>query len=206
MQASGKTGGFGHVVVDEAQDLTPMQWRVLARLGRYATWNIVGDPNQATLASPQEMDVSIADLPGGGRRQTFELAINYRTPPEIMRYASEVSGLDLGNLRSIRESGASPRTFDSLPEALGSLKAEPGSTAIIAMTEDDAARATAEAGQASEIPVLTAIDAKGLEFDNVVLYRPERLLPVASRPDASLLLIAATRATRNLAIVEGGAG
>jgi DNA helicase IV len=69
------------------------------------------------------------------------------------------------------------------------------------MDEADAAAAAETAG---ETEVLTALDAKGLEFDNVVLYNPGRLLPVASRADASLLLIAATRATRNQAIVEPG--
>ncbi len=199
--ASSKRAGFGHVVVDEAQDLTPMQWRTLGRLGPYATWNVVGDPNQATLATPEELEASIAALPGFGRERRFELAINYRTPSEIMRRASELSGVDLGGLRSIRESGREPESFASLPEALASLADEPGSTVVIAMDEPDAAAAAAEAG---ETEVLTALDAKGLEFDNVVLYNPGRLLPVASRADASLLLIAATRATRNLAIVEPG--
>jgi hypothetical protein len=197
--ASSKRAGFGHVVVDEAQDLTPMQWRALGRLGPYATWNVVGDPNQATLATPDEMEASIAALPGFGRERRFELAINYRTPAEIMRYASALSGIDLGALRSIRESGQEPRTYSSVPEALDSLRDEPGSTVVIAMTEQDAATAARDAG---DTEVLTAIEAKGLEFDNVVLYNPERLLPVASRSDASLLLIAATRATRNLALVS----
>jgi hypothetical protein len=199
--ASSKRAGFGHVVVDEAQDLTPMQWRTLGRLGPYATWNVVGDPNQATLATPEELEASIAALPGFGRETRFELAINYRTPAEIMRRASELSGIDLGGLRSIRESGREPEAFGSLAEALASLADEPGSTVVIAMDEPDAAAA---AGEAGETEVLTALDAKGLEFDNVVLYNPGRLLPVTSRADASLLLIAATRTTRNLAIVEPG--
>jgi hypothetical protein len=202
--ASKKAAGFGHIVVDEAQDLTPMQWRSLARLGPYATWNVVGDPNQATLATPEQMAASIAELPGAGRQLRFELGINYRTPAEIMRYASQVSGLDLGKLQSIR-TGGEPAVFEfdddpsgALRRALESARAEPGSMCVIVMDEADVAAVTAVADDAD---VLTAIDAKGLEFDNVVLYRPDRLLPVSSPADASLLLIAASRATRSLTVV-----
>ena len=209
--ASKKRAGFGHIVVDEAQDLTPMQWRSLGRLGRYATWNVVGDPHQATLASPQEMEAAIDRL-AGGRRLRFELAINYRTPAEIVAYAAEVSGLDLSGLRSIRQSGRPPAVFASEDDPAGALRAaldhvrgEPGSRVVIVLDPEDAETVSAQAGD-DEVDVLSAIDAKGLEFDNVVLYRPERLLPVASRSDASLLLIAATRATRNLAVVTTAPG
>ncbi len=103
-----KTTGFGHIVVDEAQDLSPMQWRLLGRRGEDATWTIVGDPAQATLATPEEWEEPPSARVLKGRRVTrFNLGINYRTPKEIMEYAARASGVSFGDLQSIR-SGTEP--------------------------------------------------------------------------------------------------
>ncbi len=201
---SGARGyGYGHIVVDEAQDITSMQWRMLARRGEDATWTIVGDPAQATLASPSEMEASVTKLLHGSRLHKFSLGINYRTPKEIMEYAQKVSGVSLGMLRSIR-SGTEPVFFSyetspdtSLKEAVGWLHARGGLGCIVVL--DQADQALVEPAS-DGFEVIWALDAKGLEFDHVVLYRPEAI--DRTKPsDASLLLIGATRATKGLAVV-----
>lgn len=201
---SGARGfGYGHIVVDEAQDITAMQWRMLARRGEDATWTIVGDPAQATLASPSEMEASVTKLLRGSRLHKFSLGINYRTPKEIMEYAQEVSGVSLGALRSIR-SGTKPTFFtyadsaqECLKDAVAWLHARGGLGCIVVL--DQADQAVVEPA-ADGFEVIWALDAKGLEFDHVVLYRPESI-DKGKPSDASLLLIGATRATKGLAVV-----
>ena len=198
--AATKTSGFGHIVVDEAQDLSPMQWRMLGRRGEDATWTIVGDPAQATLASADQMQASVARVLRNGRVHRFHLEINYRTPRQIMEYASEASGIPLGRLRSIR-SGTEPAFFryegdpqPAIAQALGWLRRRDGSACFIT-TQPGALD-----GKTEEFEVLWALDAKGLEFDHVVLFRPEAV-DRSSAVDASLVLIGATRATKGLAVI-----
>lgn len=197
---AGKTTGFGHIVVDEAQDLSPMQWRLLGRRGEDATWTIVGDPAQATLATPEEWEASLARVLKGRRVTRFTLGINYRTPKEIMEYAARASGVSLGDLQSIR-SGTEPVNFRYEGDSSTAVKAgvawlrEQGGLGCFVTLEPGALE-----GSTEEFEVLSALDAKGLEFDYVVLYRPEAV-DRASPVDASLILIGATRATKGLAVV-----
>lgn len=202
-----QSSDFGHIVVDEAQDLTPMQWRMLARRGPDATWTVVGDPLQATLSSPEQMDEAIHRTLKNQKPLKFKLGINYRTPSQIMDYAERASGLDLGELTSIR-TGDEPVFFDfdtspepALAQAAAWLQEQPGSGCFI--VADDAGRADVEKA-AGSADVLSALEAKGLEFDNVVLHRPEAL-DVSQPAGASLVLIGATRATKRLAVVTGPA-
>jgi DNA helicase IV len=195
-----KTSGFGHIVVDEAQDLSPMQWRMLGRRGEDATWTIVGDPAQATLSTPEEMEASVARVLKGKRVTRFTLGINYRTPKEIMEYAAEASGVSLGTLQSIR-SGTEPVFFrysgdpePAVAEGLAWLRKQGGLGCFVTLEPG------ALEGQTGEFEVLSALDAKGLEFDYVVLYRPEAV-DRTSAVDASLILIGATRATKGLAVI-----
>ncbi|MBW3591148.1 MAG: AAA family ATPase [Actinobacteria bacterium] len=204
---SPENSDFGHIVVDEAQDLSPMQWRMLARRGPDATWTVVADPRQATLSSPDELEAAIARTLPARRTQRFTLAINYRTPRQIMQYAAEASGLNLGGLRSIRE-GEEPVFFAlgddpgrAIREAAQWLDDQPGSGCFIVVDE---AHLEAVRTPSGKVEVLTALEAKGLEFDNVVLFRPERL--DTSVPwEASLVLIGATRATKRLGVITGPA-
>lgn len=204
LEFSGAKGqGYGHVVVDEAQDITAMQWRMLARRGEDATWTIVGDPAQATLASPGEMEASVARIVRGTRLSRFALGINYRTPKEIMDYASKASGLSMGNLQSIR-SGTKPVFFryqgssdSALAKAIAWLGDRSGSGCILVLDQADLEPVEANS-EGTE--VIWALDAKGLEFDNVILFRPEAT-DTSKASDASLLLIGATRATKGLAVV-----
>lgn len=206
--SSSKSTGYGHIVVDEAQDITAMQWRMLMRRGEDATWTIVGDPSQATLASPTDMEEAVDRLLGLGKARKFNLGINYRTPREIMEYASRASGLSLAHMKSIR-SGPEPVFFKyadspdaALAKAANWLRSQGGSGCFIVVNPDDQKELE---GRVDEFEIIWALDAKGLEFDNVVLYRPEGV--DSSVPsDASLILIGATRATKRLAVVTRRTG
>lgn len=177
-----------------------MQWRMLERRGEDATWTVVGDPTQATLATPEEMEASLVRLLRSRRVHRFTLGINYRTPKEIMEYASRASGISLGTLQSIR-AGTEPIFFrydgdpsKAIAEGVRWLRMQGGSGCFVSLEPG------ALEGMTEEFEVLSALDAKGLEFDHVVLFRPEavdRTSPV----DASLILIGATRATKGLAVI-----
>lgn len=194
---------FGHVVADEAQDLSPMQWRMLARRGQEATWTVVADPRQATLSSPEELDAAIDRTLQGKRVHRFSLAINYRTPRQIMRFAEQASGVDLSGLESIRD-GDQPfllpyedSPLQALKDARRWLEGLPGSSCVIVPDELDVELVRS---RLTGRDVLWALDAKGLEFDNVVLFRPEAL-DTSIPEQASMVLIGATRATKRLAVV-----
>ena len=81
--------GFAHVLVDEAQDLTPMQWRMVGRRGRGATWTIVGDPAQSSWPVPAESAAAREAALGDKPRHDFHLSTNYRNSSEIYEFAAE---------------------------------------------------------------------------------------------------------------------
>ncbi|MFJ8195345.1 HelD family protein [Streptomyces sp. NPDC096152] len=120
---------YAHVIVDEAQDLTPMQWRMVGRRGRHATWTVVGDPAQSSWSDPDEAaearDEALGTrLPGsrhpaggGGsgrlsRGRRFELTVNYRNPAEIAELAAKVLALAMPGAKApsaVRSTGVEPR-------------------------------------------------------------------------------------------------
>ena len=82
--------GFAHVLVDEAQDLTPMQWRMVGRRGRGATWTVVGDPAQSSWPVPAESAAAREAALGDKPRHDFHLSTNYRNSSEIYDFAADV--------------------------------------------------------------------------------------------------------------------
>ena len=111
--------GYSHVLVDEAQDLTPMQWRMVGRRGRTATWTIVGDPVQSSWPDPAEAMRARDEALGDKARHEFHLSTNYRNSKEIYdfaaRYAERV-GLDADLPNAVRGTGIEPeeRRVDDL--------------------------------------------------------------------------------------------
>src|SRR4029078_7027752 len=91
--------GYAHVLVDEAQDLTPMQWRMIGRRGRAATWTVVGDPAQSSWPGRRDAAEAREQALGDKARHEFHLSTNYRNSKEIYDFAAayaERVGLDGG--------------------------------------------------------------------------------------------------------------
>ncbi|MEV7978339.1 UvrD-helicase domain-containing protein [Streptomyces sp. NPDC086519] len=103
---------YAHVIVDEAQDLTPMQWRMVGRRGRHATWTVVGDPAQSSWSDPDEAAEARDEALGSRPRRRFELTVNYRNPAEIAELAAKVLALAMPGSTSpsaVRSTGVRPR-------------------------------------------------------------------------------------------------
>jgi hypothetical protein len=214
---------FAHVVVDEAQDLSPMQWRAIVRRGPYASWTVVGDLAQRARDTPPRTWQEVAALIGRRTVVIEELHTNYRTPSELAplaRRALELAGHDGdGFPRTVRSNGRQPRAIvTDDPLGSGLLRA------VRDIIEDDAASGTigvvvptahldgvammfAASGlqAAADIRVLDARRVKGLEFDDLVVAGPETILR-ATALGAHDLYVALTRATRSLAITTAEPG
>ncbi len=110
---------FAHVLIDEAQDLTPMQWRMVGRRGRAASWTIVGDPAQSSWPAPAEAAAARAAALEGKELHEFHLSTNYRNSAEIYAYAAayaERVGLDADLPTAVRSTGVAPREVAGSPD------------------------------------------------------------------------------------------
>ncbi|HEX5086630.1 MAG TPA: AAA family ATPase [Nocardioides sp.] len=102
---------FAHVLVDEGQDLTPMQWRMVGRRGKTASWTIVGDPAQSSWPEPEEAAEARAVALEGKELHEFHLSTNYRNSAEIYQYAAAYAqrvGLDADLPTAVRSTGVQP--------------------------------------------------------------------------------------------------
>ncbi|MDN5743765.1 MAG: AAA family ATPase [Nocardioidaceae bacterium] len=103
--------GYAHVLIDEAQDLTPMQWRMVARRGRTASWTIVGDPAQSSWPVPTEADAARAAVLERKQVHSFHLSTNYRNSAEIYDHAAVYAqrvGLHADLPDAVRRTGLAP--------------------------------------------------------------------------------------------------
>lgn len=205
---------YSHIVVDEAQDLSPMQWRMVGRRGRYASWTIVGDPVQSSWPDPAEAESARTSALGPRTtHRRFTLATNYRNSAEIFELAAHVVG-DVASPdqlpTAVRSTGVKPaiRTVSpaELPQAvhpavLDLLSDVDGTVGVITST----GRLASVRGELSEVddPRLTVVeglDAKGLEYDAVVLVEPGELV-AESTTGPRTLYVALTRATQRLTVL-----
>ncbi|MER5731552.1 ATP-binding domain-containing protein [Streptomyces sp. NPDC002138] len=216
--AADRTWAFGHLIVDEAQELSEMAWRLLMRRIPTRSMTLVGDPAQTgDEAGCGSWDRILAPYVGD-RWELARLGVNYRTPAEIMELAAAVLRAHHPGFeppRSVRSTGVAPwiRETGDLPGAVaeavaGHLGAE-GRLAVIAPRPLHGALAGALSGagapvRAGEEPDLTRpvvlLDprqAKGLEFDTVIVAEPAELQP-------SDLYVALTRATQTLGVLHTG--
>ncbi|MFI1187759.1 HelD family protein [Streptomyces californicus] len=205
---------YAHVIVDEAQDLTPMQWRMVGRRGRHATWTVVGDPAQSSWSDPDEAAAARDEALGSRPRRRFTLTVNYRNPAEIAELAAKVLALAMPGMESpaaVRSTGVVPR-FEPVRDGdlaatvraeAARLLAEVDGTVgvVVAMNRREQARGwLAELGE--RVVALGSLEAKGLEYDATVVVSPAE---IADESPAGLrvLYVALTRATQQLTVVSG---
>ncbi|MFI9822424.1 HelD family protein [Streptomyces sp. NPDC052013] len=204
---------YAHVIVDEAQDLTPMQWRMVGRRGRHATWTIVGDPAQSSWSDPEEAAQARDEALGTRPRRRFQLTVNYRNPAEIAELASKVLALAMPGSespRAVRSTGVEPR-FGVVEDSLGeTVRAEAARLlervdgtvgVVVAMQRREEARRWLD-GLGDRVVALGSLEAKGLEYDATVVVSPAE---IADESPAGLrvLYVALTRATQQLTVVSG---
>ncbi|HEX5616321.1 MAG TPA: ATP-binding domain-containing protein, partial [Acidimicrobiia bacterium] len=214
---------FGHVLVDEAQDLTAMQWRMLARRCPSGSMTLVGDPGQASrpgaLAAWSDI---LAHIPRQVPPRFANLTVNYRTPAEIMDVANRLLAVAAPTVvpsASVRRVGIAPEFLAVANDArvraaahrVRAARAKTGTVAVIApralhdafVAELADLGAVADTVEALDAPVavLDATDAKGLEFDHVVVVEPARLV-APDRSGLRLLYVTITRATKTLTVVH----
>ncbi|MFI6529082.1 HelD family protein [Streptomyces uncialis] len=205
---------YAHVIVDEAQDLTPMQWRVVGRRGRHATWTVVGDPAQSSWSDPDEAAEARDEALGTRPRRRFTLTVNYRNPAEIAELAAKVLALAMPGAASpsaVRSTGLLPRYAALAGDGWGStVRAEAerllgevdGTVGVVVAMNRRAEAARWLAGLGDRVVALGSLEAKGLEYDATVVVSPAE---IADESPAGLrvLYVALTRATRQLTVVSG---
>ncbi|MEV5545125.1 ATP-dependent DNA helicase [Streptomyces sp. NPDC052309] len=210
--AADRTWAFGHIIVDEAQELSPMAWRLLMRRCPTRSMTLVGDPAQTAEAAGVGSWSKILTPYVEDRWEHTRLGVNYRTPAEIMDLAAAVVRAEDPAFEppsSVRSTGVRPwvRATGDLPaavaEAVGELTPEEGRLAVIAPRELhralaarlDGVTAGAEPDLTRNVVLLDPRQSKGLEFDSVLVVEPGRY-------GTSDLYVALTRATQRLGVLH----
>jgi DNA helicase IV len=218
---------YGHIVVDEAQDMSPMQLRMLTRRSLNGSMTVVGDIAQATgVWAHKGWDEILAHLPQRRPARRAELTIGYRIPGPTMDLAAKVLAEAAPALQppnSIRQVGDPPRLIavddSELSRRVAEVVAEeraavdPGSVAVIApQTLVDSVGAALDAagigygraarnGLESQVTLVPVSLVKGLELDAAVVVEPAAIVAEEAQ-GLRALYVALTRATKRLAVVH----
>nr|WP_245192077.1 UvrD-helicase domain-containing protein [Amycolatopsis azurea] len=208
---------FGHVVVDEAQELSEMDWRMLMRRCPSRSMTVVGDLAQTGNPAGTSSWDRVLRPHVRERWQLARLTVNYRTPAEVMAATADLlAAYHPGTppARSIRSTGVPPwrlgTTRADLITTVADLAAAhtDGQLGIIAPNALVAPLAAALALGTSpdlngKVVLLTVDEAKGLEFDSVLIVDPAALLGAAPHGHNDLY-VAMTRTTQRLGVVHPG--
>jgi hypothetical protein len=218
---------FGHIVVDEVQDLSPMQLRMLARRSLSGSMTLVGDIAQATGPwAPSNWDDVTRHLSPQRPPRLVELTVSYRTPAEVVALAAKVLAVAAPAIappRPVRESGQPPRLVHvgrvGLAARLAELAREevaavaPGRVAVLGpgVILPELVRGLADAGLdatdprdpagdglAAGLVVLPADETNGLEFDSVIVVEPSLIASVGDEPAGEAPPVSTTRGLRTL--------
>ena len=206
---------FAHVLVDEAQDITPMQWRMLRRRGPQASWTLVGDLAQSSYPHLGETRKAIDELAGRGPRQTFRLSTNYRSPAEVFDLAAQVIQQvhpDADLPQAVRTTGIAPQLTSTNGHSLVSTIADhltelatqvEGTIGVLAppslIEKTQSAVQTSPAHERAR--VVTPLQSKGLEYDAVIVVSPDDI--VDENPGRErVLYVALTRPTQRLVTID----
>ncbi|WP_436528054.1 HelD family protein [Actinoplanes sp. HUAS TT8] len=207
---------FGHVIVDEAQELSPMAWRLLMRRCPSRSMTVVGDLAQSSaLGAPTSWADVLAPYVAD-RWHLTELTVSYRTPAEIMNYTRRTLATAdpaINPPRPVRTTGTDPwETTGTLPELATRTVDEialtgEGRLAVIAPAAQIAPLSAALPGLTTgpspdledHAVLLTVTQSKGLEFDTVIVVNPADILKDSPR-GANDLYVALTRPTQRLGV------
>lgn len=219
---------YGHIVIDEVQDLTPMQMRMASRRSLNGSMTVVGDIAQATGAlAPNGWDDILRHLPSSRPSRVIGLSVGYRIPDQIMALANRVMMAATPSLRapvSVRAGDEHPEIvhvadgadlFDGVAEATRSMAAAIGSGSIAIVAPDAMVDAVSKAltthdiehakatrsGLNAGITVVPVSVVKGLELDGVVVVEPSAIV-ASEHQGLRALYVALTRSTRSLTIVH----
>ncbi|MFD0271811.1 HelD family protein [Streptomyces sp. NPDC127106] len=213
---------YAHVIVDEAQDLTPMQWRMVGRRGRHGTWTVVGDPAQSSWIDLEEAAAARDEALGTRPRRRFTLTVNYRNPAEVAEIAARVLKLAMPGMEpptAVRSTGLEPR-FTAADGDLGTVVREEtrrllqqvdGTVGVVVAMDrrEEAAGWLAELGERAV--ALGSLEAKGLEYDATVVVSPAEIAGGTTREEVEagefpaglrVLYVALTRATQQLTVIS----
>jgi len=223
LAAADRSWAYGHIVVDEAQELSPMQWRVLMRRNPQRSFTIVGDVAQASAAAAATSWADALQPIIGDAWRLEELTVNYRTPAQIAESAESMAiahGLTITRSRSVRASEwpvAVVETTDLLAavddavatdrgiDALGTIAVIASGSMVDAISARLAARFGDDVGRGAAglnraVAVLTPQESKGLEFDAAIVAEPQLIIDEIGR-GAAALYVAMTRPTQRLHLV-----
>jgi hypothetical protein len=208
---------YAHILIDEAQDVTPMQWRMLRRRGSSASWTVVGDPAQSSWPDAAESAKAVNDMIGTAPVRRFRMSTNYRSPAEVFDLAARVvveayPEADLPT--AVRSTGIEPElrtaAADDLPAAAvqaieSLLQLVEGTVGVICPPSRRAALAAtldrASLTDNERLALVTPVESKGLEYDGVLVVSPDDI--VAESPGGvRALYVALTRPTQRLITLD----
>ena len=207
-----RSSWYAHVLVDEAQDLSPMQWRMLARRGRSASWTVVGDAAQASWADLAEAGRARDEAFSGQARQAFHMDTNYRNAREIFDYARDVilplvPDADIPD--AVRETDVEPvdrvvdgsvagAAADAVEQLLGEVD---GSIAVIAARRWAERLVGLDGSGNGRVQVIDPLSTKGLEWDATVVVDPEGIT-AESPGGVRVLYVVLTRAAHRMHVLR----
>ena len=216
--AADRTWTYGHVIVDEAQELSAMAWRLLLRRCPTRSMTLVGDVAQTGSLAGATSWAEVLTPHLGTHWRTEELTVNYRTPAEIMEVAADVlaaGGSTASAGESVRSTGIPPWALQVSEEALAAavadavagFEAQEGTLAVVAPPSRVDALAALLPDSSADLTsgpvVLPPAGAKGLEFDSVLVVDPAGIVAEGVRGHNDLY-VALTRATQRLGVVHPG--
>jgi DNA helicase IV len=202
---------YAHIVVDESQDVTPMQWRMIGRRSAYASWTVVGDPAQSAWAGDPAETAKARDAALGSRRRSEHLlTTNYRNSAEIFAVAADVvrkAEPDIELPVAVRRTGVAPRHVvasgglaPAVREATAALLGEVEGTVGVIATQATRDEVAGWLDPDPRLQVVTSLEAKGMEYDGVLVVEPAAILD-ESPAGRRTLYVALSRATQRLTTV-----
>jgi hypothetical protein len=206
-----KPAEYAHVLVDEAQDLSPMQWRMLGRRGRWSSWTVVGDAAQSSWPDEGEAAKAREEAFGSKHRQRFHMDTNYRNAQEIFDYAARVVREQVPDAdipQAVRDTGVEPveervspsRLAEAAGKAVVRLLGEvEGSIAVVTPTRWAADLATVHDDR--RVVLVDPMSTKGLEYDATVIVDPDEIIR-ESPGGVRVLYVALTRAAHRMTVLH----